>query len=226
MNGLSSVPYSSTAITTSRRGPSGNSPSLTPCPFVGIHGIWQGGTNATTLTADWAAASTKGPRTHHGPECPVRPLRVAYYGNLFRAPSRRLGGTSDDSALVDDGEPFTAEEEDFVLEALAAYAPPGTDPDRLEPETLGLGVPYVPRSVACALVAADRRLGRDVGRGLLRFVRQVYRYLGARCHARHCRPGRSADPHADGAPRAWCTAGPGCAPRAWCAPRARGSVRR
>ncbi|MFB6992709.1 hypothetical protein [Streptomyces sp. NPDC056304] len=64
-----------------------------------------------------------------------------------------------------------------ILGALAAYAPPGTTLHLLETETLGLGVPCVPRAVARALVAADRRLGRDVGRGLLRFVRQVYRCL-------------------------------------------------
>ncbi|SCF73279.1 hypothetical protein [Streptomyces sp. Ncost-T10-10d] len=64
-----------------------------------------------------------------------------------------------------------------ILDALAAHAPPGTTFHLLETETLGLGVPYVPRAVARALVAADRRLGCDVGRGLVRFVRQVYRYL-------------------------------------------------
>jgi hypothetical protein len=144
--------------------------------IVGIHGIWQGNTNAVKLSADWAGALTKGLRTHHGPACPIPPLSVAYYGNLFRTPSQRLG-TDEGSPLVDDTDPFTDQEEAFVLDTLALYTPPGLDPGQLETETLGLGIPYVPRPVARALAAADHRIGRDMGRRLLRFIRQVYRYL-------------------------------------------------
>ncbi|MFF5676349.1 hypothetical protein ACFY8S_40785, partial [Streptomyces hygroscopicus] len=36
---------------------------------------------------------------------------------------------------------------------------------------------YIPRPVARAVVAVDHKIGRDTGRRLLRFVRQVYRYL-------------------------------------------------
>ncbi|MFI1075964.1 hypothetical protein [Streptomyces puniciscabiei] len=144
--------------------------------IVGIHGIWQGNTNAVKLSADWAGALTKGLRRYHGPDYPIPPLRVAYYGNLFRTPSQRLGA-HEDTPLVDDTEPFTDQEEVFVLDTLALYTPPGLDPEQLETETLGLGVPYIPRPVAQALAAADQRIGRDMGRRLLRFVRQVYRYL-------------------------------------------------
>ncbi|MCQ9178641.1 hypothetical protein KMT30_06275 [Streptomyces sp. IBSBF 2953] len=144
--------------------------------IVGIHGIWQGNTNARKLSADWASALTKGLRAHHGPACPVPPLNVAYYGNLFRTPSQRLGA-EDSSPLVDDAEPFTDDEEAFVVETLALYTPPGLDPEQLETETLGLGIPYTPRPIAQALAAADRKIGRDMGRLLLRFIRQVYRYL-------------------------------------------------
>ncbi|MDO0917842.1 hypothetical protein QQM39_45790 [Streptomyces sp. DT2A-34] len=144
--------------------------------IVGIHGIWQGNTNAVKLSADWAGALTKGLRTHHGPACPIPPLSVAYYGNLFRTPSQRLG-TEDGSPLVDDTDPFTDQEEAFVLDTLALYTPPGLDPEQLQTETLGLGIPYVPRPVARALAAADHKIGRNMGRRLLRFIRQVYRYL-------------------------------------------------
>ncbi|MEU6320698.1 hypothetical protein [Streptomyces sp. NPDC047009] len=144
--------------------------------IVGIHGIWQGNTNAVKLSADWAGALTKGLRTYHGPACPVPPLTVAYYGNLFRTPSKRLGA-QDATPLVDDADPFTDEEEAFVLGTLALYAPPDLDPEQLETETLGLGIPYIPRPIAQAVVAVDHKIGRNTGKRLLAFVRQVYRYL-------------------------------------------------
>ncbi|MFE3496492.1 hypothetical protein ACFXOS_26105 [Streptomyces sp. NPDC059175] len=143
---------------------------------VGIHGIWQGNTNAVKLSADWAGALTKGLRTHHGSACPIPSLTVAYYGNLFRTPSKRLGA-QDATPLVDDADPFTDEEEAFVLDTLALYAPSGLDPEQLQTETLGLGLPYIPRPVAQVVVAVDHKIGRDMGRRLLVFVRQVYRYL-------------------------------------------------
>ncbi|MBT2896849.1 hypothetical protein [Streptomyces sp. McG3] len=144
--------------------------------IVGIHGIWQGNTNAVKLSADWAGALTKGLRTHHGPACPIPPLTVAYYGNLFRTPSKRLGA-QDATPLVDGADPFTDQEEAFVLDTLALYAPPGLDPEQLQTETLGPGIPYIPRPVAQAVIAVDHKIGRDMGRRLLGFVRQVYRYL-------------------------------------------------
>ncbi|MCS0605685.1 hypothetical protein NX794_31445 [Streptomyces sp. LP11] len=101
---------------------------------------------------------------------------MAYYGNLFRTPSKRLGA-QDATPLVDDTDPFTDQEEAFVLDTLALYAPPGLDPEQLQTETLGPGIPYIPRPVAQALVAVDHKIGRDMGRRLLVFVRQVYRYL-------------------------------------------------
>ncbi|MCX5395364.1 hypothetical protein [Streptomyces sp. NBC_00094] len=144
--------------------------------IVGIHGIWQGKTTSTNLSADWSAALTKGLRTHHGPACPVPPLTVAYYGHLFRTPSRHLSSPTS-APLVEDNEPFTDEEEAFVLNTLAEYIPPGTDPQDIPTDTLGLGIPYTPRPVAQALAAADRTIGRDMGRRLLKPIRQVYRYL-------------------------------------------------
>lgn len=144
--------------------------------IVGVHGIWQGNTNAVKLQADWAAAVAKGLRTYHGPACPVPPLTMAYYGNLFRTPSRRLGA-DDGAPLVADDEPFTDEEEAFVLEALDPYTSTVINPGEIEPVTLGLGVPYTPRPIARALAAADHKIGRNMSRRLLRFVRQVYRYL-------------------------------------------------
>ncbi|MFI8301452.1 hypothetical protein ACIGCZ_36705 [Streptomyces nigra] len=99
------------------------------------------------LSADWAGALTKGLRTHYGPTCPIPPPTVAYYGNLFRTPSKRLGA-QDATPFVDDADPFTDEEEAFVLDTLALYAPPGLDPEQAQTETLGLGLPYIPRPVA------------------------------------------------------------------------------
>ncbi|MFE4622694.1 alpha/beta fold hydrolase [Streptomyces mirabilis] len=63
------------------------------------------------------------------------------------------------------------------IDTLALYAPRDLDPEQLETETLGLGIPYIPRPVAQAVVAVDYKIGRDTGRRLLGFVRQVYRYL-------------------------------------------------
>ncbi|MFF8572707.1 hypothetical protein ACF07F_35240 [Streptomyces sp. NPDC015237] len=143
---------------------------------IAIHGIWQGNTNARKLQADWAGALAKGLRLHHGSSCPVPPLTVAYYGNLFRQRSQRLG-PNDGVLMIDEDEPFTDEEEAFVLDTLALYAPPDLNLQEIETETLGLGIPYIPLPVARFLAAADRGVGRGVGRPLLRLVRQVYRYL-------------------------------------------------
>ncbi|MGW0477116.1 hypothetical protein [Streptomyces coeruleorubidus] len=74
-------------------------------------------------------------------------------------------------------DPFTEQEEAFVLDTFAQYSPADLDPEQLETETLGLGIPYIPRPVAQAVVAVDHKIGRDTGRRLLRFARQVYRYL-------------------------------------------------
>ncbi|MFD8236225.1 hypothetical protein ACFV20_30655 [Streptomyces sp. NPDC059696] len=125
---------------------------------------------------DAAAACGRIGSRHHGPDCPIPPLTVAYYGNLFRIPSKRLGA-QDDTPLVDDTDPFTEQEEAFVLDTLAQYTSPDLDPEQLETETLGLGIPYIPRPVAQAVVAVDHKIGPGTGRRLLRFARQVYRYL-------------------------------------------------
>ncbi|MFJ8111387.1 hypothetical protein [Streptomyces sp. NPDC096132] len=127
--------------------------------IVGIHGIWQGNTNKVELSADWSAALTKGLRTHHGSDCPVPPLDVAYYGDLFRSPSRHLGA-DDDAVLVKDTDPYTTDEQAFVVDTLSFYAPPGTDDDRFPRETLGPGLPYTPQPIARRLAALDRTMHR------------------------------------------------------------------
>ncbi|MGW7304275.1 hypothetical protein ACWGI1_01700 [Streptomyces sp. NPDC054835] len=143
--------------------------------IVGVHGIWQGNTTDVLLSAKWSSALTRGLRRYHGEECPVPPLNVVHYGKLFRRPAQRLGPAQDD-AWVDEA-PVTAGEESFILETLAPYVPADTDPAALTVETLGLGLPPIPRAVAQIVVAADQTVGKSMGKGLLRLVRQVYRYL-------------------------------------------------
>ncbi|MFJ4836235.1 hypothetical protein ACIP79_41050 [Streptomyces sp. NPDC088747] len=143
--------------------------------IVGVHGIWQGNTNAVKLSADWGGALARGLRRYHGAHCPIPPLTVSHYGRLFRTPAQHLGPSADETWI--DEVPVTDEEEAFIFDTLDPYLPGDVDTASLSVDTLGLGVPYVPRHLAQVLVAVDQKAGRGTGRWLLRMIRQVYRYL-------------------------------------------------
>ncbi|MGW2998004.1 hypothetical protein ACWDA9_42445, partial [Streptomyces sp. NPDC001193] len=82
-----------------------------------------------------------------------------------------------DSLVPGASGPMDAQEEEFVLQALAAYAPGPLPEARPYQGTLGAPVPYVPDAVTRRLAAADAQHGRGAGARVLVLVRQAYRYL-------------------------------------------------
>ncbi|KIF00775.1 hypothetical protein PL81_39295 [Streptomyces sp. RSD-27] len=104
---------------------------------------------------------------------------VPHYTGLYKpdAPGaeRRLG-SADEQVPGSDG-PMDEQEEDFVLQALTAYAPGPLPEVSPSPGTLGAPLPYVPNAVTRRLAAADARHGRGAGAKALVLVRQAYRYL-------------------------------------------------
>ncbi|MFF1872605.1 hypothetical protein [Kitasatospora herbaricolor] len=144
---------------------------MTDLHIVGVHGIWQGRTDSATLTADWRGALARGLTRHLGPATVIPAMTVPHYSPVFSTPRRHLGPED-----APQEEPVGPAEEEFILETLADYAP--SAPGRTEsPDTLGLGLPYLPRPVLTMITRVDREAGRGVGESLVRVIRQVFKYL-------------------------------------------------
>ncbi|MFF7928742.1 hypothetical protein ACFZDP_48200 [Streptomyces mirabilis] len=147
--------------------------------IVGVHGIKQG-SDATTagLSASWQATIDEtlaaAPASGAGVGAVVT---VPSYQAVFpRTPTRyvRLGGP--EAGLLSDDRPIDEEEEDFILRALAAYAPSAVEDESPEAGlTLGEG-PLTPRIVR-RIQAVDRKMGKGVTGRLLWFVREAHTYL-------------------------------------------------
>ncbi|MCX5380332.1 hypothetical protein [Streptomyces sp. NBC_00091] len=154
--------------------------------IVGVHGIGQGRTNEVRLAYDWGNALARGLRRRPGATGTAVPaLTVPHYTGLYKpdAPGggRHLGlgpgpGLADAELPGADG-PMDEREEEFVLQALTAYAPGPLPEARPHQGTLGAPLPYVPGAVTRRLAAADARHGRGAGTKVLVLVRQAYRYL-------------------------------------------------
>ncbi|MEV0192340.1 hypothetical protein AB0I39_27885 [Kitasatospora purpeofusca] len=149
---------------------------MTDLHVVGVHGIWQGRTDSLRLAAEWRAALTRGLTLHLGPDTTVPTVTVPHYSPAFTQPRRRLG--PDDASAH---EPVDRDEEEFILETLTEYVPPaaatGEDPAVRSADTLGLGLPYLPRPVTAMIARVDRESGRGAGGRLVVLIRQVYKYL-------------------------------------------------
>ncbi|MEU4116475.1 hypothetical protein AB0F71_18520 [Kitasatospora sp. NPDC028055] len=145
--------------------------------IVGVHGIRQG-TGATTagLSSSWQA-TVDGVLATVPPEAPRVAVTVPSYQAVFpRTLTRflRLGAPETDS-FSQDG-PIGEEEEAFILEALAAYAPSALEDDPSEAGmTLG-GSSLTPRIVS-RVQAVDRKVGKGVTNRFLWLVREAYTYL-------------------------------------------------
>ncbi|MER5883748.1 hypothetical protein ABT160_07955 [Streptomyces sp. NPDC001941] len=144
---------------------------------VGVHGIRQGASATTDdLSRTWqqaveTAVATAGLAAEAGP---VRLTVPSYQGAYPRTVTRymRLGPDAPDDS------PVEAEEEEFVLDALAAYAPSAVAVEAAEPGgdlTLGAGR-LTPRILRRAH-AVDRVAGKGVTDRLLWLVREAYGYL-------------------------------------------------
>ncbi|MCX3063065.1 lipase family protein [Streptomyces beihaiensis] len=147
--------------------------------IVGVHGIGQGRTNEIRLAYDWGNALKRGLTRKYGPHTVIPSVTVPHYTGLYRPAAvggdRHLG--PGDVELLDADEPMGADEEDFVIQALTAYAPGPLPEARSHQGTLGAPLPYIPNAVSRRLAAADARHGRGAGAKVLVLVRQAYRYL-------------------------------------------------
>ncbi len=140
--------------------------------IVGVHGIFQADTNAIQLSADWRGTVAASLTRHAGPAAPVPALTMPYYGNLFRKTKRwQLSGpdTGPGLAGIDD------EEEEFLVEALQAYAPDAVVPDAA-PATLG-DLPKISPRLSKWMAGLDGAAGRHVGEAVIGRLREVYGYL-------------------------------------------------
>ncbi|MFD5085170.1 hypothetical protein ACFWOG_21320 [Kitasatospora sp. NPDC058406] len=145
--------------------------------IVGVHGIRQGAAATTAgLSSSWqttiddalAAVSADGARAA---------VTVPSYQAIFpQTPTRyvRLGGPEIRSRWED--MPIDEEEEDFILRALAAYAPSAVDDESSE-EGLTLGESQLTPRIVRRVQAVDRKMGKGVTGRLLWFVREAHTYL-------------------------------------------------
>ncbi|MGP3691316.1 hypothetical protein ACTVZO_42805 [Streptomyces sp. IBSNAI002] len=145
---------------------------------VGVHGIRQGASATTEgLSRTWQdgvakALSTSGLDATAGP---VR-LTVPSYQGVYPKTATRFMRLGPDTA--DDDAPVEEEEEAFILEALAAYAPTAValeDDSPMGGQTLGAGR-LTPRILRRAH-AVDRVAGKGVTGHLLWLVREAHGYL-------------------------------------------------
>ncbi|MYX14702.1 hypothetical protein GTY67_15025 [Streptomyces sp. SID8374] len=147
--------------------------------IVGVHGIKQG-SDATTagLSASWQATidETLAAAPASGAEVGAVVTVPSYQAIFPQTPTRhvRLGGPG--AGLLSDDRPIDEEEEDFILRALAAYAPSAVEEESPEAGlTLGEG-PLTTRIVR-RIQAVDRKMGKGVTGRLLWFVREAHTYL-------------------------------------------------
>ncbi|MFJ7913207.1 hypothetical protein [Kitasatospora sp. NPDC096204] len=145
--------------------------------IVGVHGIRQGaGATTAGLSFSWQTTVNRVLVTVP-PEAPRVAVTVPSYQAVFpRTPTRfiRLGAPEADSFSQD--RPIGEEEEAFILEALAAYAPSALED--MSPEagmTLGESS-LTPRIVSMAQ-AVDQKTGKGVTNRFLWLVREAYTYL-------------------------------------------------
>ncbi|MFF4453233.1 hypothetical protein [Streptomyces goshikiensis] len=145
--------------------------------IVGVHGIKQG-SDATTagLSASWQATIDEtlaaAPESGAGAV-----ITVPSYQAVFpRTPTRyvRLGGS--ETGFLSEGRAIDEEEEAFILQALAAYAPSAVEDE--SPEAgLTLGDGHLTPRIVRRVQAVDRKIGKGVTSRLLWFVREAHAYL-------------------------------------------------
>ncbi|MFD3824194.1 hypothetical protein [Streptomyces sp. NPDC058625] len=148
--------------------------------IVGVHGIKQGSNSTTAgLSASWQATideTLAAAAPASGAEGGAVVTVPSYQAVFPRTPTRyvRLGGS--EAGLLSEDRSIDEEEEDFILKALAAYAPSAVEDESPEAGlTLGEG-PLTPRIVR-RIQAVDRKMGKGVTGRLLWFVREAHTYL-------------------------------------------------
>ncbi|MFD8978456.1 hypothetical protein [Streptomyces sp. NPDC059564] len=149
--------------------------------IVGVHGIRQG-SSATTegLSRTWqeSVAKALAASGHAATAGPVRVAVPSYQGVYPKTATRYMRLGPDDDAGHGDGAPVDDEEEAFILQALAAYAPASLEAEDASPmagQTLGEGrlTPRILRRAA----AVDRVAGKGMTGRLLWVVREAHGYL-------------------------------------------------
>ncbi|ULR47854.1 endopeptidase [Streptomyces deccanensis] len=146
---------------------------------LGVHGIRQGKTSQRELAKSWRDALERGVEQLHGSEAlnakSTHPtLQLPHWATLLAEDTGRL---STRHVLPDDETPFTAAEEEFIVQALddlltpeeRAYA------DQVDPTTLGMV--KVPPRITQRAIAYDRRQPDGRVYALIHRLREVHVYL-------------------------------------------------
>ncbi|MFC9307693.1 hypothetical protein ACFTWH_10780, partial [Streptomyces sp. NPDC057011] len=148
--------------------------------IVGVHGIRQGASATTAeLSGSWQESLEEG-LADSGHAAAVGPLRltVPSYQGVYPKTATRYMRLGSDAADPDEDAPVDEEEEAFILQALAAYAPSAEaeeDDSPMAGRTLGAGR-LTPRLLRRAQ-AVDRVAGKGVTDRLLWLVREAHGYL-------------------------------------------------
>ncbi|MER8118607.1 hypothetical protein [Streptomyces sp. NPDC094031] len=148
--------------------------------IIGVHGIRQGASATTeALSRSWQesvddALACAGLAEAAGPVG----LTVPSYQGVYPKTATRYMRLGPDAAGAAEDAPVDEEEEDFILEALAAYAPSAVAEEQDSPmagRTLGAGR-LTPRILRRAQ-AVDRVAGKGVTDRLLWVIREAHGYL-------------------------------------------------
>lgn len=150
--------------------------------IVGVHGIKQG-KSATTdaLSRSWQMPVDEGlaDSGHAAAAGPVR-LTVPSYQGVYPQTATRYMRLGPDAAGSDDEAPVGEEEEEFILQALAAYAPSAVaeeDDSPMAGQTLGPGEGRLTPRILRRARAVNRVSGKGVTDHLLWLVREAHGYL-------------------------------------------------
>jgi hypothetical protein len=136
--------------------------------IVAVHGIAQQQLGRNQMVDFWSRALADGLERASGTRATLPELDIAYYGDLFLAPTGGAKGSDTDESLIRDLSPGElADIRDSLEEAGLAIGDDG--------ETKGFG--RMPIAVQRVLRAVDRRFGSRAGVLLVGELRQVLRYL-------------------------------------------------
>ncbi|MFE1907374.1 endopeptidase [Streptomyces gardneri] len=147
---------------------------------LGVHGIGQGKTSQRELTKSWRDALDRGVERLHGRATDTKnsmlapTLRVPHWSSLLVESSDRL---STRDVLPDDATPFTADEEDFVVQALDDLLDPAERAYAAQVDPTTLGVIKLPARIIQRTVALDRKKPDSLVSKVIRVLREVHTYL-------------------------------------------------
>ncbi|MGA5605120.1 endopeptidase [Streptomyces griseoincarnatus] len=146
---------------------------------LGVHGIRQGKTSQRELAKSWRDALERGVEQLHSldalKEKSIHPtLQVPHWAALLAEDTGRL---STGHALPDDETPFTAAEEEFIVQALDDLLTPAERAYASQVDPTTLGMVKVPPRITQRAIAYDRSHPDGRVNALIHRLREVHVYL-------------------------------------------------